>query len=559
MNEPPSDDSAPAWCPPPSLDNPIDTTLLNALSFSKDRAIVLSLEQIVLAYLRDGESQCVFPCMSETRRALKKRYGITINASYSRMLAHKVAQYYRLKTMTPMIGDRKDPNSTKVFATWADDCPKGDPYRQSLQLLSEIPVDIKEEGNEDNRSSRQNSVCSSVVSAGSRRNSYARYPTALSIQAAHMLSMEIAEGNASNPIARVEVEVSPLKSTSSLPNLPAPPPSSHAPQNAIHHNRPRSPQSAHPPPLHEQDSSRTLGSEYSYNSVTSYSSRPQAPAYPMAPPGGMQIIGYMAVPPPSPSHTMVAWPQAPMMYHPPSPQSFYCSQLSSQLQQRDYEAQIISIDNERERERSSPVTSGTPRHPQGGIINHHHQTTAADKPVSDKPAQDSLYAPRHSRLSTSSASGKGPQTASRTLTSLLDHMHVSSPLLGRASEPQSQLHEIASPTSDCSPDGPSSDGGAQFRRQEAMGPFSSLPQKDIADFPLPISLLFCPLSGQLFTDPVLVTTSGHTYERSFLIDCMVHGRGTDPKTGADFFSRDIIPNLLARQIVEAFEKWNRGC
>ena len=512
--------------------------------------------------------------MAETKRALKKRYGITINASYLRMLAHKVAQYYRLKTTSPKVTERKDPNLTRVTATFADDCPKGHPHRKDLLPLGEIPVGVKEGADDerDERSSTRRPSNSSVISFGSQRDSISsigRLHTQSSLGPLSRISHAESKGLPSTNLADnvqhdkeegIAQEDSQASISAYLPTPPvvaAAPNSPSLPKSRQAQTQPPSPSG--PPPLQEQDSLRTLESEYSYGSAHSYHhhhhpqqvlySYPQVPYYPPQSPsgyiatptghGGMQLIGFMPCPP-SPSH-MMGWQQPQLLYphpqqggYPPNQGMYY----------------------ESHSERTSSMSSGTPRMYAGSV-------QGQGQGQGQGLGAEGL---RHSRLSTSS-SARMPDhrpplgaPASRTLTSLLDNLQLSSSTRqqAEATHAEHQASTDITPSASHDPNGP---GGAflsaSAQAQEAISP-GSRSLRDLPDFPLPVSLLCCPLSGRIFSDPVLVCTSGHTYDRSSLIEIMVDGKGEDPKTGEVFFSRDLVANHHARAIVEEWQRWSNG-
>jgi len=62
---------------------------------------------------------------------------------------------------------------------------------------------------------------------------------------------------------------------------------------------------------------------------------------------------------------------------------------------------------------------------------------------------------------------------------------------------------------------------------------------------------FCPITKELFTDPV-VTTTGHTYERGAIKHWFTN-HNTDPMTGMRLTSRAVFPNHSLRAIIEAWQ------
>lgn len=65
---------------------------------------------------------------------------------------------------------------------------------------------------------------------------------------------------------------------------------------------------------------------------------------------------------------------------------------------------------------------------------------------------------------------------------------------------------------------------------------------------IPAADLICPITLQLFQDPV-IATDGHTYERKAIEQYWnTKGRPVSPKTNLQLKSRTLIPNLLVRSI-----------
>ena len=58
----------------------------------------------------------------------------------------------------------------------------------------------------------------------------------------------------------------------------------------------------------------------------------------------------------------------------------------------------------------------------------------------------------------------------------------------------------------------------------------------------------CPISHELWVDPVL-TPSGITYSREHIC-AWIDLRGTDPVTGEALTRSQLVPNLVARQLLE---------
>ena len=57
----------------------------------------------------------------------------------------------------------------------------------------------------------------------------------------------------------------------------------------------------------------------------------------------------------------------------------------------------------------------------------------------------------------------------------------------------------------------------------------------------------CPITHELFVDPVLLVSDGHTYERSAVERWLGMGHRTSPLTGAPLTSTTIVPNHAERR------------
>ena len=64
--------------------------------------------------------------------------------------------------------------------------------------------------------------------------------------------------------------------------------------------------------------------------------------------------------------------------------------------------------------------------------------------------------------------------------------------------------------------------------------------------------LLCPITQEVMRDPV-VTADGHTYERA-AIERWLHERRTSPLTGAPLQHRNLTPNILAKQLCDAWRE-----
>ena len=62
--------------------------------------------------------------------------------------------------------------------------------------------------------------------------------------------------------------------------------------------------------------------------------------------------------------------------------------------------------------------------------------------------------------------------------------------------------------------------------------------------------LVCPITRQLFKDPVLLVEDGHTYERS-AVTAWLERNDTSPMTGAPLARKTLAPNFAVRQMADA--------
>jgi len=58
--------------------------------------------------------------------------------------------------------------------------------------------------------------------------------------------------------------------------------------------------------------------------------------------------------------------------------------------------------------------------------------------------------------------------------------------------------------------------------------------------------LQCPITGELFLDPVLLVGDGHTYEREALQQWFDQGKDTSPMTGTKLTDKTMAPNFMIR-------------
>ena len=64
--------------------------------------------------------------------------------------------------------------------------------------------------------------------------------------------------------------------------------------------------------------------------------------------------------------------------------------------------------------------------------------------------------------------------------------------------------------------------------------------------------LICPITRNMFRDPVMVVDSGHTYERSAILSHFEHNGAKDPLTGLALSSKKVMTIWAVRQIVQAW-------
>eukprot|EP01023_Acetabularia_acetabulum_P051189 TRINITY_DN5636_c0_g1_i11.p2 TRINITY_DN5636_c0_g1~~TRINITY_DN5636_c0_g1_i11.p2 ORF type:complete len:221 (-),score=29.27 TRINITY_DN5636_c0_g1_i11:2058-2648(-) len=67
--------------------------------------------------------------------------------------------------------------------------------------------------------------------------------------------------------------------------------------------------------------------------------------------------------------------------------------------------------------------------------------------------------------------------------------------------------------------------------------------------------LCCPITQELFRDPVLLVNSGHTYERDAIEQWLTgEKRRTDPVTGQQLSDFVLVPNLTAKKAVDLWRR-----
>jgi hypothetical protein len=65
----------------------------------------------------------------------------------------------------------------------------------------------------------------------------------------------------------------------------------------------------------------------------------------------------------------------------------------------------------------------------------------------------------------------------------------------------------------------------------------------------------CPITQDVMVDPVIVTETGHTYERS-AIEQWLRTHNTDPNTNVQLRSNNLIPNHSLRSSIQEFSANN---
>jgi leucine-rich repeat protein SHOC2 len=73
-----------------------------------------------------------------------------------------------------------------------------------------------------------------------------------------------------------------------------------------------------------------------------------------------------------------------------------------------------------------------------------------------------------------------------------------------------------------------------------------------ADLDAEPDVLMCPITRTVFRDPVIVVVSGHTYERSAILEHFRRNGARDPLTNCALSSTKVMTNWAVRQIVQAW-------
>ena len=80
-------------------------------------------------------------------------------------------------------------------------------------------------------------------------------------------------------------------------------------------------------------------------------------------------------------------------------------------------------------------------------------------------------------------------------------------------------------------------------------------QQDSDDMVEPPDDYLCPISYKLMEEPIIVTQSGWTYERTE-IEHWIKKNGTDPNTRQECTVNDLIPNRTLRDAIERWKEDN---
>ena len=89
-------------------------------------------------------------------------------------------------------------------------------------------------------------------------------------------------------------------------------------------------------------------------------------------------------------------------------------------------------------------------------------------------------------------------------------------------------------------------GGGEGGGSGAAGPSEASEAAEVPDD------FICPITAEIMTDPVS-TSDGFTYERAAITEWL-RTKDTSPKTGAKLESKALIPNLMARSMIRAFNE-----
>ena len=101
--------------------------------------------------------------------------------------------------------------------------------------------------------------------------------------------------------------------------------------------------------------------------------------------------------------------------------------------------------------------------------------------------------------------------------------------------------------------GPTSGNATQgVRTRRSASARSDLPDAPDADLEDEPEELMCPIRRAMFQDPAMVVESGHTYERSVILDHFQRSGAKDPLTRRVLSSTKVMTNWAMRNVVQAW-------
>ena len=95
---------------------------------------------------------------------------------------------------------------------------------------------------------------------------------------------------------------------------------------------------------------------------------------------------------------------------------------------------------------------------------------------------------------------------------------------------------------------------ADLTAEDGGGPAAQRLRRDVEPEP---DHLLCPITREMFRDPVMLVASGHTYERA-AIEEHLRRKQTDPLTNVRVESGDVGTNMAVRKAVESWLEENPG-
>ena len=98
----------------------------------------------------------------------------------------------------------------------------------------------------------------------------------------------------------------------------------------------------------------------------------------------------------------------------------------------------------------------------------------------------------------------------------------------------------------------SGNASSGVRTRRSMSARGDLPDAPDADLDAEPEELMCPITRTVFRDPVMVVDSGHTYERSAILEHFERNGAKDPFTNCALSSTKVMTNWAVRQIVQAW-------